>query len=93
MKNTILDIAVRYANSSNLIEMAINAQKTTTTLREDIDHIREIMCAGGIGTTDDISALESLTEQLKTTETVIRCCEKSARKDCIEIREKIKGMK
>ncbi|KNC88273.1 hypothetical protein [Trabulsiella odontotermitis] len=84
-----LDLAVRYANSSCLIQLSLKASEAAKVLREDIEYIQEMMLDSGVGVAQDLTALLDAVVGLKKTEKLLEICEKASRKVSREVRDQL----
>ncbi|EQA1663612.1 hypothetical protein [Enterobacter bugandensis] len=87
MSKKHLDLAVRYVNAGVVTELAIKAQEMASSLRGDIDHLKDTMLAADAGIGIYFDELTALYNHLSDAEELLVRCERAGRNISQEMRK------
>jgi len=87
MSKQHLDLAVRYVNAGVVTQLAIKAQEMASSLRGDIDHLKDTMLAADAGIGIDFDELTALYNHLSDAEELLIRCERAGRNISQEMRK------
>lgn len=87
MSKQHLDLAVRYVNAGVVTELAIKAQEMASSLRGEIDHLKDTMLVADAGIGIDFDELTALYNHLSDAEELLVRCERAGRNISQEMRK------